>query len=324
MNSTHKVERFAYSKIEAQLDAILHYQYWGLHPKSGRIHIDTKRYKHTCEKIGITDFMPEDLFANRSTPYFIPSKIKRYDYVINIFTDLINELRRDWHDEYKPVLSKIQTPKKVSESIRLNDMMVTSDPDDLDEIQFDALIGGIRRQRKYDEIITSLYCQFISKICTEIDRYTLIAMCKLGYKGDDYSFSSFVEFSNGLHGNKNNIRLSDLSKYNAYNLLHKLNNFLKHNTLNSYNELRKYYPKNVYHPDDGTAKIEYQNGMFAGDWIVIKDDYIDTIFDKLLKFFRDYCKVFVGEKVNRASWDYDEYFIDAFNQMKYPLIYWGV
>lgn len=84
MKSTHKVERFDYSKVEAQQDAILLYQYWGLHPKSGRIHIDTKRYKRTCEKIGIMDFMPEGMFANRQTPYFVPSKVRRYDYAINV------------------------------------------------------------------------------------------------------------------------------------------------------------------------------------------------------------------------------------------------
>lgn len=123
MKSTHKVERFDYSKVEAQQDAILLYQYWGLHPKSGRIHIDTKRYKRTCEKIGIMDFMPEGMFANRQTPYFVPSKVRRYDYAINIFVDLINGLRRDWNEEYKPVLSKIKTPKEVAESIRLNEMM---------------------------------------------------------------------------------------------------------------------------------------------------------------------------------------------------------
>lgn len=324
MKSSHKVNRFDYSKIEAQEDAILLYQYWGLHPKSGRIHIDTKRYKQTCEKIGITDFLPDGMFANRHTPYFVPTKIKRYDYAINIFRDLINELRNDWFQEYKPVLAKIKTPQEVSESIRLNEMMFTSDPDDLDEIGIDAMFGGIRRARKYNEIINSLYCQFISKICTEIDRYTLIVMCELGYKGIDYNFKSFAKFSDGLQKDKNGVKLSGLSKYNAYDLLHKINNFLKHNTIRSYNDLKKYYPANVCSVENGTAKEEYQNGMFAGGWIILKEKYINDIFDSLTKFFEDFCKQFVKEDIERATWDYDEYFIDAFNQMKYPLQYWGV
>lgn len=203
-------------------------------------------------------------------------------------------------------------------------MMFTSDPDDLDEIGIDAMFGGIRRARKYNEIINSLYCQFISKICTEIDRYTLIVMCELGYKGNDYNFKSFAKFSDGLQKDKNGVKLSGLSKYNAYNLLHKINNFLKHNTISSYNDLKKYYPANVCSVENGTAKEEYQNGMFAGGWIILKENYINDIFDSLTKFFEDFCKQFVKEDIERATWDYDEYFIDAFNQMKYPLQYWGV
>lgn len=50
--------------------------------------------------------------------------------------------------------------------------------------------------------------------------------------------------------------------------------------------MRKFYPKNVCHVDDGTAKEAYQNGMFAGDWIILKENYIDGIFDSLIKFLK--------------------------------------
>lgn len=88
--------------------------------------------------------------------------------------------------------------------------------------------------------------------------------------------------------------------------------------------MKKYYPANVCNVENGTASEEYQNGMFAGDWIVLKENYIDKIFDSLIKFFEDYCKQFVKEDIERANWDYDGYFINAFNEMKYPLQYLGV
>ncbi len=323
MKSKHKVKRFNYDKIESKQDSILLYQYWGLHPKASRIHIDTKRYKKICEEVGITDFLPEGMFANRSTPYYIPTKVNRHDYMINIFKDLINELRRDWFEEYKPIFDKIKTPKEVAESIRFNSIIYTSNSDDWDEIDFESMMGGIRRSQQYTKIINSLYCEFITKICTEIDRITLIVMCELGYKGTDYNFNTFAKFSDGLQKDKNGIKLLHLSKYNSYNLLHKINNFLKHNTLHAYNELKKHYPANVRNIENGTAKQEYQNGMYAGDWIILKENYIDKLFNKLLKFFQDYCKKFVKEDVDRADWDYDGYFLDAFHQMKYPLRYWG-
>ena len=58
MKSTHKVERFDYSKIESRDDM----RYFGIHPKSGRIHIDTKRYRKILEEDGITEFLPEEIF----------------------------------------------------------------------------------------------------------------------------------------------------------------------------------------------------------------------------------------------------------------------
>ena len=61
----------------------------------------------------------------------------------------------------------------------------------------------------------------------------------------------------------------------------------------------------------------YQNGMYAGDWIVIEEGYIDTILKNLLLFFEDYCKTFFDEDVERAAWDYDDYFIHAAKRLKF-------
>lgn len=41
MKRLHKVERFDYSKTESREDM----RYFGIHPKSVRVQIDTKRYK---------------------------------------------------------------------------------------------------------------------------------------------------------------------------------------------------------------------------------------------------------------------------------------
>ncbi|HIT62476.1 MAG TPA: hypothetical protein IAC38_03380 [Candidatus Caccovivens faecavium] len=328
MKSTHKVERFDYSKYESNSyygsDYLKEYEFWGLHPKSGRIHIDTKRYAKACEMIGIEDFMPKGMFANRSTPYFIPAKQHKYDYIINVFNDLLDDFQRDWESEYKPIFKMIKTPKEEYENTRLSQLAYTSDIDDLEDIEFNSLMSSIKREKKYRHVVQSLYCQFIQKLAIETDRIMLIAMCKLGYKGTDYNFNSFVKFSDGLARNRKGKKINQLDKYNAYNMLHKINNFLKHNTISSYLDLKKYYPDNVASKENGTANIEYENGMFAGDWIIIKDGYIDDLLKKLRKFFKSYCEEIVKENVEDAKWNYDDYFINAFNEMKYPANYFGV
>ena len=92
-------------------------------------------------------------------------------------------------------------------------------------------MAGFKRLPKYNEIINSLYCQFITKISAEVDRYTLIVMTELGYKGTDFDFQSFCKFSDGLLNDKNGTKMKSLSKFNAYNMLHKINNFLKHHSI---------------------------------------------------------------------------------------------
>lgn len=134
MKSTRKVVRFDYSKYESEEhvwdhDVLEQYEFWGFHPKGGRLHIDTKRYKKACESVGITDFLPSGLFEQRNTVYYEPTKVKRYDYKVNIFRDLLQELKRDWENEYKPLLDKVMTPKEAEDRSRLDALCYTSDAD---------------------------------------------------------------------------------------------------------------------------------------------------------------------------------------------------
>lgn len=316
MKKEHKTIRFDYSKIESKAD----FQYWGIHPTKGRLHIDTKRYKKICEHEGMTEHMPEGMFQNRHTPYFIPAKKKRYDYKYNIFRDLILSLKKDWFNEYKPCFERIKTPNEVYEQSRLGMLAYTACSDDYDNIDIEARWNGFRRESKYIEVINSLYFQFIQKICVEVNRYLLIVCKELGYKGNDFNLDKFYTFSDGIINDKSQPKIETFKGYNAFNLLNKTNNFLKHNSVVAYQKLKRYYPKNIaYHKD-----IKYENGMYAGDWIKLKDNYIDEIFDKLIIFFGEYCKNILGEKIQEAEWNYDDYFRDAFKLFQYPLEYWGI
>jgi hypothetical protein len=270
------------------------------------------------------DFVPDGLLNQDTSKIFTPYKESKYDYAVNIFDEMLNAFARDWSLEYKPIFDMIKTPKQVYDDTRLSGLAYTSDPDDLEEIEFGALTSSIRRENKYLHVRQSLYCQFITKLATETDRIMLTVMCKLGYKGNDYDFKSFAEFTDGLAGDRKGIKIKDLKKYNAYNMLHKINNFLKHNTVTAYLDLKKYYPENVASVDNGTAKVKYENGMFAGDWIIVHENYIDELINKLRKFFRDYCEKFVKESSEDAKWNYDEYFINAFNNLKDPFEYYGI
>ncbi len=328
MKKERKVVRFDYSKYESNIswdsELLKEHEFWGFHMKKGRLRIDTKRYKKACEQIGIKDFIPKGLFNQRNRVYFTPSRAKRSDYKINIFRDLIKELKNDWLYEFKPVFDMIKTPKEVEDESRLHDLAYISSADDYDDIIIESRIAGFKRISQYNKIINSLYCQFIMKITTEIDRFTLYVMTELGYKGSDFSTSSFFKFSDGLLKDKSAEKIEKLPMYDAYSMLHKINNFLKHNSIASYNTLKRFYPANVRSIEKGTSNIEYSNGMFAGDWIIIKDGYIDDVLNKIVIFFENYCSIYLKEDIEESHWNYDEYFIDAFNEMKYPFRYIGL
>lgn len=329
MNKKIIKEKYDYSNYEVEpswdSESLQEKEFWGIHiTETGRPEIDVKRYIESCKCIGVNEFIPNEFFNEKIENYFIPAKQHRYDYIINIFLDMLDNFQKDWELEYKPIFEMIKTPKEVYDNVRLGQLAYTSNVDDLEEIEFNSLIASIKREDKYLHVIQSLYCQFINKLSIETDRIMLIAMCKLGYRGNDYNFNSFAKFSDGLARDRKGIKIKDLDKYNAYNMLHKINNFLKHNTISSYLDLKKYYPDNVASKENGTSNIEYENGMFAGDWIIVKDGYIDDLLKKLRKFFQSYCKNIVKENIEEASWNYDDYFINAFNEIKNPYEYFGI
>ena len=299
------------------------FDFFGIHFINGKMEIDIARYIEACKLAGIDDFLPEEFKIKKEGFYTSPKK-SREEYMANIYRDSIGELANDWETEYKPLFEKITTPSQVKEGYRLDQMMYTSCVDDYEEIEIDAMFAGLRRKTKYLKIINELYCLFITKICTEVDRISLLAMSKSGYTDTDFTYKQFRAFSEGLLKDGEHCSIESLKKFNAYNMLHKINNFLKHNSIDSYKTLKKMYPNNVASLENNTAQCEYENGMFAADWVILKPNYIDEIFGKLRIFFDNYCESFYKEDLSRVSWDYEEYFNYAVEQMSHPFEYLGI
>ena len=148
-------EVFDYSKTN-----INSYEYYGFHLKKGRYHIDTKRLK----KLNYDGSFPQALFTTpRNTHYFIPKHKKHTDYAINILRDQLNRLSKDWNVEYKTVINKILTPKEEVDRTRLDGIMYSSSPDDLDEIEYDSMMAGIKREKEYYNVVKSIHLQYLQK-----------------------------------------------------------------------------------------------------------------------------------------------------------------
>ena len=303
------------------------YLYYGFHLKNGRYHIDTKRLK----KLGYDTFFPSELFSTpRNTHYFIPKYKNRREWGINILLGQLNKLSSDWNEEYKVFISSIKTPKEVAENVRLEEMSMTSCSDDLDQIQEDALIAGVHRIAKYKEIIKSIHLQYLQKIFAEYFRALLLTIKDRGYENsEDFTFEKLC----GYVQNKFNIQyrranpLYKLPHYKYFVLLNKIDNFLKHNTLKSYNalandpyekdeELKVFVSEFVYGKE---TKRKYENGMYAGDWLKIGPEFVGDILTNLCEFSKEFCELMYGENYVEASWNSDENLIDILrNEVIYP------
>jgi len=148
-------------------------------------------------------------------------------------------------------------------------------------------------QRKIANILKSFFFQHIQKIAVEVERAMLIVCSRRGYTDERFSIGKFYSFSESLvRGSE--AKIKKFPKFKAFDLLLTMNNFLKHNSISAYKELKNFYPDNI----DRNNKTEYENGMYAGDFIYLQAGYLDKIFDKLLIFFAEYCKVILGETID--------------------------
>ncbi len=303
-------ELFDYDKVSPS-----DYAYYGFHLKDGRYHIDTKRLK----LLHCDGCFPEALFTTpRNTHYFIPRYKNRSNYAVNVLRDQINRLTKDWNLEYKEAINNLTTPEEVRESVRVNEIAHTSSADDFEDIEFNALLAGAKRQKKYGEVIKSIHLQYLQKIFTELFRTILLVIKERGYTNtQDFTYKSFFfhvqERFNGETKRAN--PLYKLPHYRYFDVLNKIDNFLKHNTLNAYNalannpfekdeKLKKFQSKFVYSYRE--VGFEYENGMYAGNWLKIGPEFVDETLNNLFEFVKEFCEMMYGEDPDEAYWNSDE------------------
>lgn len=296
-----------------------HPLYYGFHEKNGRISIDTKRLK----KLGYGDLFDMVIKKPRNTHYYVPTKKYMKDYSINILLGKLNTLRQDWNREYIPFLNSIKTPSQVEDEVRVNNLMYTCSSEDYDECDLEGKLAGYKRIGKYNEIIKSIYLQYIQKISIEFMRVMLIVMKKNGYNHNDFDMKDLVANNSWLTGSLSKVgrnKITELPHFFWFNLLNKIDNFLKHNTEKSYKKIadslddKEKYAKYVITYEE--SNVKYENGMYSGDWLKLEPDFIDNMLNNLSTFSLELCEYAFGETQD-ALWDSDEYLLNLLKKECY-------
>ena len=323
MKRERKVERHDYTLVDfnEEYGAALHSkEYFGIFVRNGRVHVDTKRFKKVLERIGAdAEFWREGMNANRSTPYLIPKKKHSDDYGVNISLCIIRKLRADWHDEFLPAIMAIKTPAEVAENARMGALAIRSGEDAMEEAQMIAMCRSLERMSRYNDVITSLYCSYIQRIASECDRAMALMFRKRGNVGDAFTFEELIGHINELAAGDKKKRLDRVKQYNAFESIRKLDNFLKHHTVKSYQAVKKYCPQYL-----AEQNKSFQNGMYAPDLLSFPDNFIEDTLIQLEVFFADFCFMFFGERAEETEWNNDDYFLHVYDELNDEEVWQGI
>lgn len=292
MKRKSKAIRKDYSKLENDYTNLA---YYGILMKDGRTRIDTKRYRKFFE-------VPDSKIEHRSSVYYIPTKIHRKDYYCNRFFDLAAALKEQWFNEYSRLLKDIKTPKEVEDDARTDGLM--DGVLEYDEACMNAMICGMQREGEYRYIIKTIYAQFFQLMMSQIDALSLKVIVENGYKNNKFSRAEFDTFMQGKQKKDVSISFYDYKFYYAYDKGYRVWNFLKHNSMKSYDQLKSKYPDLINDPDG-----EYENGNMAISVLNLDENLILKTLDELPLFFDEMCQRGFNENPKDARWDYDDYFI---------------
>lgn len=274
-------------------------EYYGVLMKNGRVKVDTKRFKRFFE-------LPDSSIEIRNTVYYEPKFIHKTDYICNVFRNRFELSKKFWFKEFAGAINAIKTPKQVEDNTRFD--LVVNNVETPEDAYAAALVKGVKRIPTYRYVIKSLYAQYFHQMMSEIDALTLRVLISLGYQEPDFSKKSFDVFIQSKQG-KEAIPFKEFKYYKIYDRASSVWNFLKHNSLKSYNVLVNHYPEMIYDPNK-----EYKNGDLALSVIKLDEKYILDTLDNLHLFFDEVCERALKENIQEAYWNYDDYFLNLVNK----------
>ena len=321
MKHERKRTRHDYSSVDDnERHAQLHSkEFFGIFIRNGRVHVDTKRFHKVLKQMGAEEFWRDGMNANRSTPYLIPKKEHIDDYGVNLAHDIVAKLKKDWAEEFLPAIKAIKTPEAAGEDARIGALALRFGEDASEEAQMIGMRTFIQRSIKYHDVIGSLYCSYIQRIASECDRAMALIFRKRGNVSDLFSYEEFLGHVDELARGDKNKKLFRVKNYRAYKTVRKLDNFLKHHTVKSYQAVKRHCPKYLAKRDG-----VFQNGMYAPFWLDFPEGFIERILDKLYIFFTDFCSIFLDESADEAEWNNDQYFLRVYKAVRDPCVYYGI
>jgi hypothetical protein len=265
--------------------------------KDSYVLIDPKRYG---KSFTITEEM-KVVINKRIGPRFRPAKKRHLDYNINYMSKAVSEIRQRWEHTYKPIINGVLSETKGKLFTPGNDDLYQSGILDHTEAATNAFMKTAISQHKAEmernTLYHSLYAQFFQHMASQTEALFIKVLTQNGYEGDKFSRNVLYAFK----GN-NPESVKNLTGFVEYDQMYAIWNFIKHNSLSTYNALQGILP-------EALREDEYSQGDLGCFFVKFDDNLISTILAGVERFAKDYCRLVFSEDEHEARWNSDEYFL---------------
>lgn len=282
-----------------------HYGVWS-HGRDQKlkVRVDPKRF----EKSTYRKLTPEQLSVihKRKSHYFHPPKPQYISYHCNVFCTAIEDMKKKWEEHYKPLINmaveRIPKPQKLTPGDCDLMMCGVLEPD---EAQICAnhytVVNELEYQNECYEVIVSLYAQFLHLFASHVEQVTVKILTEENAMKDHFDRNTLY----GTAAGKSK-RVDQLPSFSYYDKLYCIWNFIKHNTLSTYEKLKEKHPEVL-------CEEPYQQGFSAIHYLKLSDNLVLELMDGCSAFFKEYCQLVFEENYEEAQWNYGQYFLDKTN-----------
>ncbi|MGN1372560.1 MAG: hypothetical protein ACI4VK_00775 [Candidatus Coproplasma sp.] len=291
-----------------------------------KIKIDPKRYNKTCDYYGGNKIpnCAKEIIDNRKSHYFYVKKATQTDYYSYQIDCKIAELKCRWDKTYRELFDICDrawvAPEKPEEPQLLTPggdykyqcgissigaaQARASFYNYIAEMIYNQKLNAYNEYIKYgkkviipDNILRTQYSQFILIAGSQLEAFTYGMISKNGYKEDCFNRNYLYSFYSGK--TEKNIR--ELPHFEAYDNFYWLWNFIKHNAISTYEEVKKRMPEIL---ENG----EFKAGDTAFNIIRFDKDWLFKLLDGVKQFFFEFCNELFDEKPDEYVWNYTDFF----------------
>lgn len=311
MKKNSKVIRKNYEAMGDEFDCYKEKSYYGVFKDKNRIKIDTKRFQKFFE------YSTKECDFSRNTVYFKPYKIHRADYCMSYFIDAVEESKSTWLEQkkiFKDFINKF-VQEQFSKKAPNYDMDFQCGILEADEWEMSNRMAAIMHQAKIEKEINSkayeleniLYSQTINMIASHLEHAMIVTMCKKGFNGERAGRKDIFAFMDGRIKDSEN-KIKALPHFKTYDMFYSIWNFIKHNSISTYDKVKKYWPELLVKDKKGNF-FKFPNDWLAIEHLDINEKFFDDLFEPLLEFYFEFCELCYQEPKYYAKWNYDDFFI---------------